>query len=71
VLVYLAVGYSNRDIGELLAISSVLSNRIAGRLMRIRNIHTIARLSRYALSKDYFSLNPAATFLGLLKRLRA
>jgi two-component system, NarL family, nitrate/nitrite response regulator NarL len=48
VLVYLAMGYSNRDIGEL--------------LMRKLNIHTIAGLTRYALAKGYISLNPAATY---------
>jgi two-component system, NarL family, nitrate/nitrite response regulator NarL len=62
VLVYLAMGYSNRDIGELLAISVRTVESHRARLMRKLNIHTIAGLTRYALSKGYISLNPAATF---------
>jgi len=62
VLVYLAMGYSNRDIGEVLAISVRTVESHRARLMRKLNIHTIAGLTRYALSKGYISLNPAATF---------
>jgi two-component system, NarL family, nitrate/nitrite response regulator NarL len=62
VLVYLAMGYSNRDIGELLSISVRTVESHRARLMRKLNIHTIAGLTRYALSKGYISLNPAATF---------
>jgi len=65
VLVYLAMGYSNRDIGELLAISVRTVESHRARLMRKLNIHTIAGLTRYALSKGYISLNPAATFSPL------
>jgi two-component system nitrate/nitrite response regulator NarL len=61
VLVYLAMGYSNRDIAELLAISVRTVESHRARLMRKLNIHTIAGLTRYALSKGYISLNPAAT----------
>jgi two-component system, NarL family, nitrate/nitrite response regulator NarL len=62
VLVYLAMGYSNRDIGELLAISVRTVESHRARLMRKLNIHTIAGLTRYALAKGYISLNPAATY---------
>lgn len=62
VLVYLAMGYSNRDIGELLAISVRTVESHRARLMRKLNIHTIAGLTRYALTKGYISLNPEATF---------
>ena len=65
VLVYLAMGYSNRDIGELLAISVRTVESHRARLMRKLNIHTIAGLTRYALAKGYISLNPAATFSPL------
>jgi DNA-binding NarL/FixJ family response regulator len=61
VLVYLAMGYSNRDIAELLSISVRTVESHRARLMRKLNIHTIAGLTRYALSKGYISLNPAAT----------
>ena len=62
VLVYLAMGYSKRDIGELVAFSVRTVESHRARLMRKLNIHTIAGLTRYALSKGYISLNPAATF---------
>jgi DNA-binding NarL/FixJ family response regulator len=61
VLVYLAMGYSNRDIAELLTISVRTVESHRARLMRKLNIHTIAGLTRYALAKGYISLNPAAT----------
>jgi len=61
VLVYLAMGYSNRDIAELLTISVRTVESHRARLMRKLNIHTIAGLTRYALAKGYISLNPTAT----------
>jgi len=61
VLVYLAMGYSNRDIAELLTISVRTVESHRARLMRKLNIHTIAGLTRYALAKGYISLNPVAT----------
>jgi len=61
VLVYLAMGYSNRDIAELLAISVRTVESHRARLMKKLSIHTIAGLTRYALSKGYISLNPAGT----------
>jgi len=63
VLVYLAMGYSNRDIAALLTISIRTVESHRARLMRKLGIHTIAGLTRYALSKGYISLNQEATVL--------
>ena len=59
VLVHLAAGYSNRDIGEMLHISVRTVESHRARLMKKLNIHTIAGLTRYALAHGYISLNPA------------
>jgi len=58
VLVHLAAGYSNKDIGELLHISVRTVESHRARLMKKLNIHTIAGLTRYALAQGYISLNP-------------
>jgi two-component system nitrate/nitrite response regulator NarL len=58
VLIHLAAGYSNRDIAEILHISVRTVESHRARLMKKLNIHTIAGLTRYALSKGYISLNP-------------
>jgi len=58
VLVHLAAGYSNKDIGELLKISVRTVESHRARLMKKLNIHTIAGLTRYALAQGYISLNP-------------
>jgi len=62
VLVYLAMGYSNRDIAGILAISVRTVESHRARLMRKLDIHTIAGLTRYALSKGYVALDAEAIF---------
>ena len=49
----------------MLAISVRTVESHRARLMRKLNIHTIAGLTCYALSKGYISLNSAATFSPL------
>jgi two-component system nitrate/nitrite response regulator NarL len=58
VLVHLAAGYSNKDIAELLNISVRTVESHRARLMKKLNIHTIAGLTRYALSHGLITLNP-------------
>jgi DNA-binding NarL/FixJ family response regulator len=58
VLIHLAAGYSNKDIGDLLHISVRTVESHRARLMKKLNIHTIAGLTRYALAQGYISLNP-------------
>jgi two-component system nitrate/nitrite response regulator NarL len=59
VLVHLAAGFGNREIGELLNISVRTVESHRARLMKKLNIHTIAGLTRYALTHGYISLNPS------------
>jgi two-component system nitrate/nitrite response regulator NarL len=59
VLVYLATGYSNREIAHLLGISIRTVESHRARLMKKVNIHTIAGLTRYALANRLISLNPS------------
>ncbi|HWD90872.1 MAG TPA: response regulator transcription factor [Verrucomicrobiae bacterium] len=59
VLVHLAAGFGNKEIGEILSISVRTVESHRARLMRKLNIHTIAGLTRYALSHGYISLNPS------------
>jgi two-component system nitrate/nitrite response regulator NarL len=59
VLVHLAAGFGNKEIAEILTISVRTVESHRARLMRKLNIHTIAGLTRYALSHGYISLNPS------------
>jgi two-component system nitrate/nitrite response regulator NarL len=57
VLVHLAAGFGNREIAEALSISVRTVESHRARLMKKLNIHTIAGLTRYALSQGLVSLN--------------
>ena len=59
VLIHLAAGFGNKEIGEILSISVRTVESHRARLMRKLNIHTIAGLTRYALSHGFISLNPS------------
>lgn len=59
VLVHLAAGFGNKEIAELLNISVRTVESHRARLMKKLNIHTIAGLTRYALSHGLISLNPS------------
>jgi two-component system, NarL family, nitrate/nitrite response regulator NarL len=59
VLVHLAAGFGNKEIAELLHISVRTVESHRARLMKKLNIHTIAGLTRYALSHGFISLSPS------------
>jgi two-component system, NarL family, nitrate/nitrite response regulator NarL len=61
VLVFLATGFSNREIGRLMNISVRTVESHRARLMKKLDIHTIAGLTRYALANHLISLSPSLT----------
>jgi two-component system nitrate/nitrite response regulator NarL len=62
VLIHLAAGYGNREIGEHLNISIRTVESHRARLMKKLNIHTIAGLTRYALAHGFITMNPTFSF---------
>jgi two-component system nitrate/nitrite response regulator NarL len=66
VLIHLATGFLNREIADTLKISVRTVESHRARLMKKLNIHTVAGLTRYALTQGFITLNsslltPSAT----------